>query len=49
MSDVNIIINVMLGKETSIELQATCDINEDNEVDVSDVNNVINILLGKNQ
>ncbi len=49
VSDVNIIINVMLGKETSIELQATCDINEDNEVDVSDVNDAINILLGKNQ
>ncbi len=49
VSDVNAIINMMLGK-TSIP-EATeiefVDINGDEHIDVSDVNAVINIMLGK--
>ncbi len=45
ISDVNIIINIMLGKIGMID---TADINNDGSVDISDVNAVINIMLGKN-
>lgn len=44
--DVNIIINIMLGK-TDAALYDGCDINDDGNVDVSDVNSVINLMLGK--
>lgn len=43
ISDVNLVINVMLGKETS----PAADVNGDGNVDISDVNMVINIMLGK--
>ena len=44
ISDVNAVINVMLGKAESTP---AADINGDGTVDVSDVNMVINIMLGK--
>ena len=47
VSDVNIVINIMLGKIVSDELLVTSDVNGDSKVDVSDVNIVINIMLGK--
>lgn len=44
ISDVNSIINMMLGKTTQTEAG---DVNGDGHVDISDVNLVINIMLGK--
>ena len=44
ISDVNLLINMMLGKT---EPTATGDVNGDGVVDVSDVNIVINAMLGK--
>ena len=44
VSDVNIIINMMLGKA---EVTDAGDANHDGRVDVSDVNYVINVMLGK--
>ena len=45
--DVNIIINIMLGKAQASSYPGNADLNGDNKVDVSDVNIVINIMLGK--
>ena len=42
ISDINIVINVMLGKS-----DVSADVNGDGIVDISDVNKVINIMLGK--
>ena len=47
VSDVNAIINIMLGKTQAISYPGHADVNSDNAVDVSDVNKVINIMLGK--
>ena len=47
VSDVNVVINVMLGKNQDPEVVVWCDINGDGMVDVSDVNLVINLMLGK--
>ena len=47
IADVNAVINVMLGKVTSDELQVTSDVTGDGVVDISDVNTVINLMLGK--
>ncbi len=48
VSDVNIVINIMLGKiVTNDELLVTSDVTGDGSIDVSDVNAVINIMLGK--
>jgi hypothetical protein len=44
ISDINIVINMMLGK---IEQASYCDVTGDGEVDISDVNMIINIMLGK--
>ena len=44
VSDVNMIINIMLGKADTL---SAADINGDGTVDVSDVNQIINIMLGK--
>ena len=45
IADVNMVINIMLGKASS---NAASDVNGDNMVDIADVNMVINIMLGKN-
>ncbi len=47
VSDVNIIINIMLGKAQASQYPGNADLNDDNHVDVSDINIVINIMLGK--
>lgn len=44
ISDVNAVINMMLGKT---EMVANCDVNGDGVIDISDVNAVINLMLGK--
>ncbi len=44
VTDVNQIINIMLGKA---ENNAAADVNGDGKIDVTDVNQVINIMLGK--
>lgn len=43
ITDVNIAINVMLGKETN----DAADVNGDGAVDISDINTIINVMLGK--
>ena len=43
ISDVNIVINVMLGKSGNVN----ADLFRDGKVDVSDVNYIINLMLGK--
>ena len=45
ISDVNAIINIMLGKAAQ---NAAGDVTNDGAVDIADVNEVINIMLGKN-
>ena len=47
VSDVNIVINIMLGKANASQYPGNPDVNNDNKVDVSDVNKIINIMLGK--
>ena len=47
VSDVNAVINIMLGKAQASSFPGNSDLNDDNKVDVSDVNAVINIMLGK--
>ena len=47
ISDVNAVINVMLGKNQDPSTMSQADINGDGVVDISDVNTVINIMLGK--
>ena len=47
ISDINIVINVMLGKSTTDEQQTASDVTGDGKVDVSDVNTIINAMLGK--
>ncbi|MBR1804355.1 MAG: PCMD domain-containing protein [Muribaculaceae bacterium] len=48
VSDVNIAINIILGKNDNESLKALADISGDGTVDVSDVNALINIILHKN-
>ena len=47
VTDVNIIINIMLGKAESSQYPGNADVNADSKVDVTDVNILINIMLGK--
>ena len=44
ISDVNAVINMMLGKTPQTPAG---DINNDETVDISDINVIINIMLGK--
>ena len=45
VSDVNMVINIILGATVSDELRAAADLNDDGTVDVADVNAIINIIL----
>ena len=45
IADVNLVINIMLGKAPATSVS---DINGDGNTDIADVNMVINIMLGKN-
>lgn len=47
VTDVNILINVILGKEQASNYDNRCYLTDDDQVDVSDVNAIINIILGK--
>lgn len=47
VTDVNIVINVILGKDQAENYDGRCNLNDDDTIDVSDVNAVINIILGK--
>lgn len=47
VSDVNLVINVMLGKIDDATVTARADVTGDGSADVSDVNAVINVMLGK--
>ena len=47
VTDVNIIINIMLGKADASAYPGNADVNGDTKVDVTDVNIIINIMLGK--
>lgn len=49
VSDVNLAINVMLGKEQDATIVARADMDGNGSVDVSDINLVINAMLGKVQ
>ena len=46
VSDVNIIINIMLGKDTASKYNGRADVTGDGSVDVSDINTCLNIILG---
>ena len=47
ISDVNAVINIMLGKAQASSFIGNADVTGDNNVDISDVNAIINIMLGK--
>jgi hypothetical protein len=47
VSDVNIVVNIILGKDNADKYGGRADINNSGNVDVSDVNAIVNILLGK--
>ena len=48
VTDINILINIMLGRDSSDNYAGRSFVTEgDNEVDVSDINAVINAMLGK--
>ncbi|MBO7610172.1 MAG: CotH kinase family protein [Muribaculaceae bacterium] len=45
VTDVNIVINIILKKETDSDFISRADVNDDDMIDVSDVNGIINIIL----
>ena len=47
VADVNIVINIMLGKDSAQNYAGRADIVADGTIDVSDVNAIINLMLGK--
>ena len=47
VEDMNIIINIMLGKDSADNYGNRADLDGSGGVDVSDMNVVINIMLGK--
>lgn len=48
VGDVNITINIMLGKDSPANHPGDADVSGDGQVDVSDINAIVNIILGKN-
>ena len=48
VGDVNITINIMLGKDSPANHPGDADVSGDGLVDVSDINAIVNIILGKN-
>lgn len=49
ISDVNTLLNILLGKDDASNYDGRADVNSDGTVDISDVNVIINILLGKTE
>lgn len=47
ITDVNILINIILGKTEAKEIEGNTDINDDYVIDITDVNLLLNIILGK--
>ena len=47
VGDVNIIVNIMLGKANATDCPGSADINADGKIDVGDLNIIVNIMLGK--
>ena len=47
VNDVNIVINITLGKTQAGNYPGNADVSGDGNIDVTDVNTVINIVLGK--
>lgn len=47
ITDVNILINIVLGKTDAKEIDGRADINEDYVIDITDVNLLLNLILGK--
>lgn len=47
VTDVNIIINIMLGKDSADNYPGNANVDGQGGIDVSDVNMVVNIILGK--
>lgn len=48
VTDVNILINIILGKDSADNYDGRADVTGDGNTDVSDVNSLINIILNKN-
>ena len=47
VTDVNIVVNIILGKDQAANYDGRADVNNSDGVDVSDVNILVNIILGK--
>ncbi len=47
ISDVNAVINIMLGKVQATSFIGNADVTGEGTIDISDVNAVINLMLGK--
>jgi len=48
VTDANIIINIVLGKDNAANYDGRADLTGENDVDVSDLNSLLNIILGLN-
>lgn len=46
ISDINVIVNVILGATVDNETMRRADVNEDGSINISDLNAVVNIILG---
>jgi formylglycine-generating enzyme required for sulfatase activity len=47
VTDINAVVNVVLGKAQASNFPGKADLNDDNKIDVSDINTLVNIILGK--
>ena len=47
VSDINVVIDLILGGEYSEEEMTRADVNDDSEVNISDVNMIIDIIINK--
>ncbi len=47
VTDINILVNIVLGKDQASNYNGHAYVNDDDEVDVTDINMVVNIVLGK--
>ena len=47
VSDINMLINVILGQTRADEVPGNANVNGDDTIDVGDINAIINILLDK--
>lgn len=47
IDDINILINILLGKDTASKYDGRADINGDKKTDIQDVNQLVNLVLSK--